>query len=72
MPSIQGQIDAIRALTPPEDIADDVNTFLDDADAAVAEIEADPSLAAASDNDSPFTEVNRQASELGLTECGDG
>ena len=69
VPSIQGQIDAIRALTPPEDIADDVTTFLDDAEAALSEVEDDPSLLQASDNDGPFADVNDQADALGLTEC---
>src|SRR3954451_3451484 len=31
VPNIQGQIDALAALTPPEDIAEDYQTFLDDA-----------------------------------------
>jgi hypothetical protein len=70
VPSIQGQLDAIRALTPPEDIADDVTTFLDDANAALDEIRDDPSLVTASGSDQPFSEVNAQAKELGLTECG--
>ncbi len=72
VPSIQGQLDAIRALTPPEDIADDVTVFLDDANAALDEIRDDPSLVAVSDSESPFADVNAQADELGLTKCGDG
>jgi hypothetical protein len=72
IPSIQGQIDAIRALTPPEEIADDVTTFLDDADAALDEVRDDPSLIAASDNAGPFEEVNQEAKALGLQECGGG
>ena len=69
VPSVQGQIDAIRALAPPEDIAGDVTTFLDDAEAALGEIAADPSLLQASDNEGPFADVNEQADALGLTEC---
>jgi hypothetical protein len=69
IPSIQGQIDAIRALTPPEEIAGDVTTFLDDAEAALAEVEDDPLLLQASDNAGPFADVNDQADALGLTEC---
>jgi hypothetical protein len=67
--SIQAQIDGIRALPPPEDIAADVETFLSDAEDALAEVEADPSLLVASDDEGPFADVNAQALELGLTEC---
>ena len=69
VPSIQAQIDGIRALTPPEDLAADVDTFLSDAEDALSEVEADPSLLAASDNEGPFGDVNAQAAELGLVEC---
>jgi hypothetical protein len=69
IPSIQAQIDGIRALTPPEDIAADVETFLSDAEDALAEVEADPLLLVASDDEGPFADVNAQALELGLTEC---
>jgi hypothetical protein len=69
VPSVQGQIDAIRALTPPEESAEDVTAFLDDAESALDEIEADPSLVAASDDESPFADVNVQADEIGLTAC---
>jgi hypothetical protein len=70
VPSIQGQIDAIRALPAPESIADQVGTFLDDAQSALDEVEADPSLLAASDSDDPFADVNQEADDLGLNECG--
>ena len=69
VPAIQGQIDGIRALPAPEEIADDVSTFLDDAESALDEVEADPSLLAASDNEGPFADVNAQAEDLGLTSC---
>jgi hypothetical protein len=69
VPSIQGQIDGIRALVPPEDIADDVTTFLDDAEAALGQIQDDPSLLQASNNEGPFADVNKQADALGLTSC---
>ena len=69
VPSIQGQIDGVRALVPPDDIADDVTAFLDEAESALGEIEDEPSLAAASNAESPFAEANRMAEDLGLTEC---
>ncbi len=69
LPGVQSQIDGIRALPAPEEIADDVSTFLDDAESALDEVEADPSLLAASDNEGPFADVNAQAEDLGLTSC---
>ena len=39
VPTIQGELDDLRELTPPEDIADDIEELLDDADAALEEIE---------------------------------
>ncbi len=71
VPNIQSQLDGLRALTPPEDIADDVTTLLDDANEALDEIRDDPSLVTANGSDSPFADVNRQAQGLGLSECGD-
>jgi len=65
VPSIQGQIDAIRALTPPADIADDVTTFLDDAESALDQVKADPTLF----EQEPFADVNKQATAIGLDEC---
>jgi hypothetical protein len=70
LPSIEAQINAISALTPPEEIASDVTTFLDDARAAVDKVKADPSLlAATSGADDPFNDVTVQAKALGLDEC---
>lgn len=69
VPSVQGQIAALRALTPPEDLADQVDTFLTDAESALGEVESDPSLVAASGSDDPFADVNAQAKDVGLAEC---
>ena len=65
VPSIQGQIDDIRALGAPEGMEEDVNRFLDDAQTVVDELTDDPSLI----TDDPFDAVNMQAVELGLDEC---
>jgi hypothetical protein len=70
VPNIQGQIDAIGALTPPPELADQVDTFISDAEDALAQVTDDPSLLAASDNDGPFTSVNQEARQIGLDECG--
>lgn len=70
IPDIQGQIDAIGALTPPEDRADEFEGFVDDAQAALDELEADPSLITEEGNRDPFADVNELARDLGLEECG--
>ena len=72
IPNIQSQLDAIRALVPPEEIADDATQLVDAANEALDEIRDDPSLVTASDADSPFADVNQQAQDLGLSDCGDG
>ncbi len=65
VPNIQGQIDDIRDLTPPEDIADDVTAALDDAQTELDSIADDPS----SLSDDSFSDVNQQLTDIGLTEC---
>jgi hypothetical protein len=74
VPDVQSQIDDIRALEPPDELADPVETFLDDAQAALDELEqqaTDDPLAVFSEDEDPFAEVNAQANEIGLTECAD-
>lgn len=65
VPSIQGQIDDLRALGAPADEADDVTAFLDDAQTALDELEADPS----SISETTFSDVNEQATAIGLDQC---
>ncbi len=67
--NVQGQIDALRALSPPEELAGDVDTFLSDAEEVLGQVEADPALLETSDSSDPFIDVNAQAEELGLIEC---
>ena len=66
IPSVQGQIDAIRALGVPEGEEDQVSAFLDAAQADVDKATADPSLAL---SNGAFNDVNDLASALGLKEC---
>lgn len=68
IPSIQGQIDAIRALSPPEELAADVEEFLSTAEESLGELEDDPQLLL-SEDEGPFVETNEQAAAIGLTEC---
>ncbi|MGH2957913.1 MAG: hypothetical protein ACRDL6_13080 [Solirubrobacterales bacterium] len=70
IPNIQGQIDEIRALESPEGDEETINGILDDAEAALDEIRADPSLIEA--DPGPFAEVNQQLREYGLSTCGSG
>jgi hypothetical protein len=65
VPNIQGQIDDLNDLTPPDEIADDVNKALDDAQTALDRVKDDPSTLA---NDT-FADVGQQFTDIGLTEC---
>ncbi len=71
IPNIQGQIDAIAALSPPSGDEDQVQGIVDAAQSALDKAKADPSLitdeGSASD---PFTEANKLADAYGLDKCG--
>jgi hypothetical protein len=69
IPSVQGQIDDFRDLNPPSELEDQVNSFLDDAQAALDKGKADPSTLT-SDKQDPFKDVNQTAVKLGLKACG--
>jgi hypothetical protein len=73
LPNIQEQLDGLEALDPPEEGAEEFATLIDDANAALDEIEADPAAFVESGGgDGPFAEVNKQAQALGLKDCGGG
>jgi hypothetical protein len=72
VPEIQGQIDGIRALTPPEGDEDEVAAILDAAREGVDELEQDPSAVGPGTGAGPFEEANRLAQEYGLKVCGQG
>lgn len=73
IPNVQGQIDDLRDLNPPEDLEDAVDELLDDGEAALdtlaATVEADPESIFSGED--PFADVNAQAEEIGLTACAD-
>jgi hypothetical protein len=71
VPSIQGQIDDIRALGAPEGDEAEVNSFLDTAQEALDQVEADPSAITTSGED-PFDQTNRLMTVYGITECANG
>ena len=66
VPSIQGQINDIAALGAPEGQTEQVDTFLEDAQDTLDDLEANPEKA---EDDQLFADVNKQADALGLTEC---
>ena len=65
VPNIQGQVDAIRALTPPEGDEEAVTAILDAAQEAIDELEDDPS-----GQNNPFAEADQLAQDYGLEVCG--
>jgi hypothetical protein len=71
IPNIQNQLDQLRELDPPEEDADEFNAILDEAQAALDELEQDPGAFVGGGED-PFAEVNQRAREFGLQDCGGG
>ncbi len=69
VPTVQGQIDDLRALGVPAGDEDQVNAILDAAQSGVDALEADPTLFSSGSGD-PFAEANKLANDYGLTECG--
>jgi hypothetical protein len=71
IPNVSDQVEQLDELNPPEELEDDVDALVDDAEAAIAEIDEmiadDPE--AFFEGEDPFEAVNEQAGELGLTEC---
>jgi hypothetical protein len=68
---VQGQIDDIAELKPPEELEADVDNLLQRAQGALDQVEQAGPQALLSEED-PFAEVNRLAGDIGLTECAEG
>ena len=67
VPSIEGQLDELRSLTPPEGDEDAVNAIYDALDQDIEAVAENPAAAV----ESPaFVESSRLAGEYGLTACG--
>lgn len=64
IPEESAQVQELRALQPPSDLAESYGSWLDDSDALLAELEQDPS---ALTDPQTFASVNQQADELGLS-----
>lgn len=71
IPSVRGQIEALRALGKPEGDQGEVDGILANAEAALEEVEAEPTLIAMEGSKEPFATVNKEASAYGLTACAE-
>ena len=73
-PSIQGQIDDLEALSPPEELQEPVDEMLADARTALDDMREtaanDPEAFFASE-ENPFADVNAQAKVIGLAACAE-
>ena len=72
VPNVQGQIDDLSALTPPEGDEEEVEAILTAAEDALAEVEEVPSTVTEDGGTDPFNEANRLAEDYGLVACGSG
>ena len=68
IPNIKQQVEGVAALEAPKSLRAKVKKLVKSARAAVAKVEADPSLLSDEKND-PFAGTNKQAEKLGLKEC---
>lgn len=71
-PSVSRQIDEVRALGAPEGEEAKIEKFLGNAEAALEELEEEPSLIGKEGKEEPFFTVNKEAAAIGLTACGGG
>ncbi len=70
IPSIRRQVEEVAALGVPEGAEEQVETFIANAEAEVERAEENPGQLI-SDNSTMFDEVNKEATELGLTACAE-
>jgi hypothetical protein len=71
IPSVQGQVAGIEALTPPAGDEDQVNAITDAAQSALDKAKQDPSLLTdQAQGGDPFAQANKLANAYGLTKCG--
>ena len=71
IPSIQGQIDGIRALGAPKGDEAQVKAIVDSAQSALDKGKNDPTALTSSSNNL-FAQTNKLANAYGLTVCGSG
>jgi hypothetical protein len=68
IPSIEAQIDGVAALPRPEDEADQIQEFIDQANSDLDALKDDPSVLT-DGSGNPFADTTPLAKDLGLTEC---
>ena len=71
VPNIKQQIEDVAALEPPRSLRAKVKKLVKTARAAVAKVEADPTVLA-DEKQNPFAASDKQAKKLGLKECAGG
>ena len=69
VPNIRQQVEGVAALEPPKSLQAKVKKLITSARAALAKVEADPTLVTSEGKDDPFAATNKQAKKLGLKEC---
>ena len=68
LPNVQGQIDDLGELTPPEADEGEVEAIIASAQEAIDKAEEDLEAVAAAEED-PFADANEKAGAYGLSEC---
>lgn len=71
LPNIESQRDQIEALPAPEGEEDAASSMLDALNQAIEDAKSDPGALVQGDG-SAFNDVNQQAQDLGLSDCGNG
>jgi hypothetical protein len=72
IPTIQGEIDGVKALGAPAGDEAQVKAITDSAQSALDKGKADPTLLLQSGKKNPFAKSNKLANAYGLTVCGGG
>ena len=67
---VEGQIDDVRELAEPEDMSDEVDAALDQAEEDL-EAARDKGIELLEAEEDPFAETNELLTDVGLTECAD-
>ena len=71
VPSIQGQVDGIRALPVPAGDEEQITAILDSAQDGLSEVQQDPELLTTR-GENPLEPSSKLAKEYGLKDCGQG
>lgn len=69
-PTLQKQVDQLRALEPPKGDGATVNEIFDAAEDGINQLEKDPNLLAEPGTGGAFDEANERAQEYGFQQCG--